>query len=149
MKLNQNIVKLLANYVLDNNEIQEIRLINKVDGDLSPESLFPKNANRLRGFDWRGEERPNSVEDLFKDDPPVKLPVIKGLDDYVPPEDFFDEDVRARVKAAEPEDKTKENKAARNIPDPSTSSGQEKTKAPNKKLIQEVKSDNKKKASGN
>ncbi|WP_073084990.1 OstA-like protein [Winogradskyella jejuensis] len=137
------------NISIDNNEIQEIRLINKVDGDLSPESLFPKNANRLRGFDWRGEERPNSVEDLFKDDPPLKLPVIKGLDDYVPPEDFFDKDVRARVKAAEPNDKTKENKAARNIPDPSNSSGQQKTKAPNKKLIQEVKSDNKKKASGN
>ncbi|WP_299112735.1 OstA-like protein [uncultured Winogradskyella sp.] len=104
------------NIKISDNDIEEINLINKVDGDLSPESLFPKNANRLRGFDWRGDERPNSVEDLFKDDPPLNLPIIKGLDDYVPPEDFFDEDVRQRVEAAKPKDPKKENKAARNIP---------------------------------
>ncbi|WP_296322946.1 OstA-like protein [Winogradskyella sp.] len=114
------------NIKISDNEVEEIRLINKVDGDLSPESLFPKNANRLRGFDWRGDERPTSVEDLFKDDPPLNLPIIKGLDDYVPPEDFFDDDVRERVEAAKPDDPAIKNKAARNIPNPSTSSGQEK-----------------------
>src|SRR5690606_10929013 len=46
---------------------------------------------------WRDEERPRSVEDLFKDDPPLVLPVIKGLDDYVPQEDFFDEDMLERI----------------------------------------------------
>lgn len=105
------------NIKISDNDIEEIRLINKVDGDLSPESLFPNNANRLRGFDWRGEERPNSVEDLFKDDPPLKLKKIKGLDAYVPPEDFFDEDLRSRVEDAKPQDTSKENKAARNIPE--------------------------------
>lgn len=104
------------NIKIANNDVEEIRLINKADGDLSPESLFPKNANRLRGFDWRGDERPNSVEDLFKDDKPTKLKVIKGLDDYVPPEDFFDEDLRQRVEDAKPKDANKENKAAKNIP---------------------------------
>jgi len=98
------------------NDIEEIRLINKVDGDLSPESLFPNNANRLRGFDWRGEERPTSVEDLFKDDPPLSLPIIKGLDDYIPPEDFFDEDVLKRIEEAKPTDINISNKAARNLP---------------------------------
>ena len=104
------------NIKIADNDIEEIRLINKVDGDLSPESLFPNNANRLRGFDWRGEERPTSVEDLFKDDPPLNLPIIKGLDDYIPPEDFFDEDVRQRIEAAKPVDKNIANKAARNLP---------------------------------
>ena len=104
------------NIKIADNDIEEIRLINRVDGDLSPESLFPNNANRLRGFDWRGDERPTSVEDLFKDDPPLNLPIIKGLDDYIPPEDFFDEDVRQRIEAAKPVDKTVTNKAARNLP---------------------------------
>ena len=104
------------NIGITDNEIDEITLINKVDGTLSPESLFPSNANRLRGFDWRGDERPTSVEDLFKDDPPLKLIQIKGLDDYIPPEDFFDDATLERIENAQPEDPKKENKAARNIP---------------------------------
>ena len=38
-----------------------------------------KMHGSFRGFDWRDEERPKSVEDLFKDDDPFELPVIKGL----------------------------------------------------------------------
>ncbi|TCK66720.1 OstA-like protein [Winogradskyella wandonensis] len=117
------------NIKISDNNVDEIRLINKVDGDLSPESLFPKNANRLRGFDWRGDERPNSIEDLFKDDPPLKLKRIKGLDDYIPPEDFFDEGIRERVEAAKPKDSTKENKAARNIPEKKPTEKKEAKKA--------------------
>jgi lipopolysaccharide export system protein LptA len=106
------------NIKLSENDIEVLTLINKVDGDLSPESLFPNNANRLRGFDWRGEERPNSVEDLFKDDLPFILPKIKGLEDYIPQEDFFDEEVLERVDGAKPKDPKVENKAARNLPKP-------------------------------
>ena len=106
------------NIKLSENDIEVLTLINKVDGDLSPESLFPNNANRLRGFDWRGEERPNSVEDLFKDDLPFILPKIKGLEDYIPQEDFFDEEVLERVEGAKPKDPKVENKAARNLPKP-------------------------------
>jgi lipopolysaccharide export system protein LptA len=117
--------------ILDN-DVEAIRLINKAEGDLSPESLFPNNANRLRGFDWRGDERPNSVDDLFKDDPPLIIKKIKGLDDYIPPEDFFDEAVLKRVDAAKPEDGSKENKAARNIPKPTKERAKVKER-PNKK----------------
>ena len=106
------------NIKLSENDIEVLTLINKVDGDLSPESLFPNNANRLRGFDWRGEERPNSVEDLFKDDLPFILPKIKVLEDYIPQEDFFDEEVLERVDGAKPKDPKVENKAARNLPKP-------------------------------
>jgi len=75
-------------------------MIQQIDGELYPESEFPKSGKRFRGFDWRGEERPMSVDDLFKDDPPLVLPIIKGLDDYVPSEEFIDDSVNKRIKEA-------------------------------------------------
>jgi len=96
--------------------IEEVRFINQIDGNIFPEPDFPRNARRLRGFDWRGEERPSSVEDLFKDDPPLDLPKISGLDDYVPPEDFFDDGVIERVEEAGKDTPNKPNKAARTLP---------------------------------
>ncbi|MEO6346484.1 MAG: OstA-like protein [Aquaticitalea sp.] len=107
------------NLQIENNEVVETRFINQVDGDIYPESQFPENARKLRGFVWREEERPTSVEDLFNDDPPLELPIIKGLGEYVPQEEFFDEALIQRVEDATPKD-TKEDevsKAARNIPD--------------------------------
>lgn len=95
-----------------------ITLLDEVDGDIWPESEFPDNARKLRGFDWREEERPKSVEDLFKDDPPLILPIIKGLDDYIPQEAFFDEALMQRVEDAKPKNskKDEEQKASRTIP---------------------------------
>lgn len=103
---------------ITNSTIDEIRKINQIDGSMYPEEQFPENNRILRGFDWRDEERPMSVEDLFKDDPPLTLPVIKGLEDYIPQEEFFDVSLIKRVKESNKEPKTskKENKAARNIP---------------------------------
>lgn len=99
-------------------EYKIITLIDQVDGDIYPESQFPENARKLRGFDWREEERPKSVEDLFKDDPPLVLPIIKGLDDYIPQEEFFDEALLQRVEDAKPKDAKEddEQKASRTIP---------------------------------
>ncbi len=93
-----------------------ITLINQVDGNINPESLFPENARKFRGFDWRGDERPESVEDLFSEDPPLQLPTIKGLEPYVPEEAFFDEAMMERVDTAKEKDKDEINKAGRNIP---------------------------------
>jgi lipopolysaccharide export system protein LptA len=105
------------NIKISQNEIQEFRLINQADGSISPEAEFPKNSKLFRGFHWRDEERPNSVEDLFKDDPPLELPVIKGLKDYVPPTEFEDENLINRVKAAgeDRKDQSTPNKAARRL----------------------------------
>ncbi len=105
------------NIKLSNNTIDEMRLLQQVDGSIYPEEEFPKNASKLRGFVWRDDERPKSVEDLFKDDPPLNLPIIKGLEEYIPQEDFFDEDLIKRVEAAHKDTKNKkqENKAARQI----------------------------------
>ncbi|WP_040253282.1 OstA-like protein [Psychroserpens mesophilus] len=94
-----------------------VTLINQVDGEIYPESRFPENARKFRGFDWREEERPNSVEDLFSDDPPLELPVIKGLDEYIPEEEFFDEALFDRIDTAREKDKDDVNKASRNLPE--------------------------------
>lgn len=98
--------------------IDEIRKIKQIDGKVYPEGQFPENEMYLHGFDWREDERPKSVEDLFKDDPPINLPIIKGLEDYIPQEDFFDDALLKRVKESNKgaPSKTKGNKAARNIP---------------------------------
>lgn len=100
--------------------VEEVRFINQIDGDIFPETDFPKSARQLRGFDWRGEERPLSVEDLFKDDPPLDLPIIKGLEDYIPAEEFIDDNTTKRVEEAGKATPKKDNKAARNLPKKTT-----------------------------
>lgn len=92
-----------------------VTLINQVDGDIFPESLFPENARKFRGFDWRGDEQPKSVDDLFSEDPPLVLPKIKGLEPYVEDEEFIDEALLKRVDSAGKKDKDKVNKAGRQI----------------------------------
>ncbi|WP_072401481.1 OstA-like protein [Flaviramulus basaltis] len=89
-------------------DIEEYTRFNQVDGDLYPESKYPEKEKILKGFDWREEERPLSVEDLFKDDPPFELPTIKGLEDYVPQEAFFDDEMMERLESI------KQNKLLRN-----------------------------------
>jgi len=106
------------NIKISDNTIDEIRLIQQIDGTLSPESMFPENQSKFKGFDWRDEERPKSIEDLFKDDPPLMLPTIKGLDDYIPQEEFFDDALMERIDEAEDKTSDNENKAERNIPKP-------------------------------
>ncbi|MCX7550004.1 OstA-like protein [Xanthomarina sp. F2636L] len=91
-------------------QIEQYNRYNQVDAKTYPEDDFPKNARKLRGFDWRDEERPKSVEDLFSDDPPLNLPKIKGLDDYVPQEEFFDESMIGRIEKAEKSEEPKPNK---------------------------------------
>ena len=96
-----------------------VTFIKQVDGNIYPEDQFPKNATKFRGFVWREDERPRSVEDLFADDPPLDLPVIKGLEDYIPQEDFFDDELLERIESSgktKDNKKPKENKAARQIP---------------------------------
>jgi len=106
------------------NTIDEMRKYNQIGGKTHPEIEFPENEKILKGFHWRDSERPTSVEDLFKDDPPLVLPTIKGLDAYIPQEEFFDSKLLERVEKARPKpikslDKSKlkpTNKAARKLP---------------------------------
>jgi|TARA_R100000479_G_scaffold51000_3_gene24154 lipopolysaccharide export system protein LptA len=64
---------------LESQEITGIRFLKKVDGKLYPPSQFPENARILPGFNWRGEERLQKVEDLFSGKPAPILPKIKGI----------------------------------------------------------------------
>jgi hypothetical protein len=128
---------------IENSEIVETKFINQVDGDIYPESEFPENARKLRGFVWRDEERPKSVEDLFQDDPPLELTVIRGLDAYVPQEEFFDEALLQRVEDAKPKDAVEDEvqKASRNIPEDiikKSDSTKAATKGPIKKVLKKV-----------
>jgi lipopolysaccharide export system protein LptA len=102
-------------------EIIQFKRLNQVDGKAYPESKFPERDKILKGFDWRDDERPKSLEDLFKDDPPLVLPTIKGLEDYVPQEDFFDDTMIERIdeadkKEAETSTGNQPAKASRNLP---------------------------------
>lgn len=106
------------------NAIDELRKLNQIGGMTYPESDFPEKERILKGFNWREEERPQSVDDLFSDEPTLVLPKIKGLEDYKPQEEFFDEDLRNRVEKAGQNASNKDvkdvysnpNKAARKVP---------------------------------
>ncbi|UKM64665.2 hypothetical protein GSB9_01222 [Flavobacteriaceae bacterium GSB9] len=111
--------------LFSNGGIDEYSRFNQVDGNLYPESKYPKNQKLLKGFDWREEERPKSVEDLFLEDVPYNLPEIKGLEDYVPQDAFFNEAMMERIEQAGKADL--ENKAARNVP--------KKSEKPNNSLL--------------
>lgn len=75
------------------NQIEEVTYIGSPEGELTPDSMFPENARKLRDFNWRGDERILSVADLFKDAPPLILPKIKGLEDRVLEQE--DDDLRS------------------------------------------------------
>lgn len=96
-----------------------------------PEEEIPVNARKFSGFDWRPEERPKSVEDLFSDDPPLKLPVIKGLAPFVPEEEFFDANLLKRVEEADQQSKPKIRVGDKESIEPTKAS----RRIPEKKLI--------------
>ena len=115
---------------ISENEIDELRKLNQIGGMTYPEEDFPEKERKLKGFVWRNDERPKSIEDLFADDPPLNLPKIKGLEEYKPQKEFFDEELRKRIDDAATSKKNKKsntvkknqpvlkpiNKAARNLP---------------------------------
>tara|TARA_B100001564_G_scaffold46670_1_gene33843 strand:- start:49911 stop:51641 length:1731 start_codon:yes stop_codon:yes gene_type:complete len=109
---------------IDQNRIEEIRKINQIDGKTYPKRDFPKNEDLLKGFVWREEERPLNVEDLFSEDPPLKLPVIEGLKEIPANTEFFDNNLNERIEKAKKisiknnnDNKNIDNKAARQIPE--------------------------------
>ncbi len=112
---------------ISENQIDELRKINQIGGKTYPEEDFLEKERKLKGFIWRNEERPRTVDDLFSDDPPLELVKIKGLEPYIPQSEFFDRDLIKRVEDAGnlKEDSKKkqknkplekDNKAARNLP---------------------------------
>ncbi|WP_338838773.1 OstA-like protein [Flavobacterium ginsenosidimutans] len=65
--INKNVSSKI-NMILENNAIETITFYNKVDGDIYPEDELPENARKLRGMNWRGDERIKSKDDIFTDE---------------------------------------------------------------------------------
>ncbi|MFC4739746.1 OstA-like protein [Flavobacterium ponti] len=53
------------NLKLEDNTIQDMTFFTSTESFLYPESEFPENARRLRGFVWRGDEEIKSKDDIF------------------------------------------------------------------------------------
>ena len=100
---------------VSDNKINELRKRNQIGGKTYPEIDIPENERILKGFVWRNQEQPKSVEDLFVDDPELILPQIKGLKTNSSVQNFFDKDqekpiseaVKGLVKNENSEDKSK------------------------------------------
>ena len=56
------------NLELEENKINAITFFKDTDSHIYPESEFPENARKLKGFNWRGDERILSKEDIFPAD---------------------------------------------------------------------------------
>ena len=65
--------------IFQNKQIIGTRFIKQVPGNIYPPSKFPKDLERLPNFNWRGEERLLTKEELFKGKPLPILPKIKGI----------------------------------------------------------------------
>ncbi|MFK7749746.1 MAG: OstA-like protein, partial [Kordia sp.] len=103
------------NLTLNENQIEDITFFTRPDGVIYPDADLPKNARRLRGFIWRGDERMFSKDDIFdEDDNNLVLPVIRGLNNPMDPreqgESREEEIFKSTIKALPP-DKAKKKKA--------------------------------------
>lgn len=62
--INKNVSSKI-NMIFDNDTIDTMTFYKDVDGDIYPETELPENARKLRGFEWRGDERIRTKEDIF------------------------------------------------------------------------------------
>ena len=100
---------------LEEQQITGIRFLKKVPGKVYPPSKFPENARLLPGFQWRGEERLYSVEDLFKGKPAPNLPKITGIPLPKDEGEFFDDIPEDKIQL--PEESKLSPKDLQNRPD--------------------------------
>ena len=62
--INKNVSSKI-NIQFEESKINTITFYKDVDGDIYPEADLPENARKLRGFNWRGDERIKTKEDIF------------------------------------------------------------------------------------
>ncbi len=91
--------------------IQDVTFFEQPNGDIFPDKDLPKNARRLRGFQWFGDEMIFSKDDLFdEEDNNIELPKIRGIDE---PFDFdFDEELMNLEDKKEEQQKNQEGDTA-------------------------------------
>jgi hypothetical protein len=63
----------------EDGEVRYVQYNIDAHNTMSPPENFPENARKLRGFNWRGDERLLKKSDLFKGEPPLDLPKINGI----------------------------------------------------------------------
>lgn len=56
------------NMLVQGNTMEDITLMDQVEGEIYPEDELPENARKLRGFIWRQDERIQSVDDLMPEE---------------------------------------------------------------------------------
>lgn len=55
-------------FILKDGAIQKAKFITQPDGETYPPSKLPENVRKLRGFQWRNDEKPLTKKDIFKID---------------------------------------------------------------------------------
>lgn len=65
--------------IFEEKAIIDVYKYKGIKGDIWPKSQFPDQAQKLAGFNWRGDEQLLSKEDIFIDEPPFELVKIKGI----------------------------------------------------------------------
>jgi len=55
-------------FILEEGAIQNAKFITQAEGETYPPSKLPENVRKLRGFQWRENEKPLTKEDIFKKD---------------------------------------------------------------------------------
>ncbi|CAM1347668.1 conserved hypothetical protein [Tenacibaculum crassostreae] len=64
-------------FILEDNEITQTKYFKKSEGKTYPPSQFPSEEKKFKGFIWRGDEQPLTVEDIFVKDKPSITPSKK------------------------------------------------------------------------
>jgi len=65
--INKNVSSKI-NLILEDNAVETITFFNQIDGNIYPEDELPENARKLKGLEWRGDEKIKSKEDIFTDE---------------------------------------------------------------------------------
>ncbi|WP_428740211.1 OstA-like protein [Tenacibaculum sp.] len=61
-------------FILEDGEIAQTKYFKKSEGTTYPPSEFPSEEKKFKGFLWRGDEQPLTVEDIFEKDKDSSLP---------------------------------------------------------------------------
>jgi hypothetical protein len=75
--INKNVSSKINMIMDDKSKIETITFFDTVDGDIYPEVDLPENARKLKGFEWRGDERIKNKEEIY---PPEEVELDKQFD---------------------------------------------------------------------
>jgi len=76
---------------MESQTMNGVKFIKKVPGKVYPPSQIPETARYLENFNWRGDERILTKEDIFRGKPEPILPKIQGLQLPEDEGEFFDD----------------------------------------------------------